>query len=177
MALPTIVAPPEAPRFLADAHEIEELSRYAQVSMQSGHGRPRVIRSLPERTVNVSWFLEAAAMAAVYEWYEGTLEAGTQLFAAQLATQGPNPSTGTWPSLSWWSARWVEFQTEMLNYGRGRVFGRLYLIEGPFQEGPDLGALAMEIRVPLLGSAAPTIPADLAMEIDAALDGFVDETS
>ena len=177
MALPTIIAPPEAPVFLADGHEIEELSRYAQVPMQTGHSRPRARRSQPERMVDVSWFLEAASMLAVYEWYEGTLEAGTRLFAARVATQGPGPISGVWPSLSWWTARWVQFQTEMLHYGRGRVTGRLYLVEGPFQTGPDLGSLAMEIRAPLLGSATPTVPADLAMEITAALDGFVDETS
>lgn len=177
MALPTIIAPPEAPVFLADGHEIEELSKYAQVPMQTGHSRTRITRSQAERVVDVSWFLEAEAMAAVYEWYEGTLEAGTKLFAARVAAQGIDPSTETWPLLYWWSARWMQFQTEMLNYGRGRVLGKLYLIEGPFEEGPDLGSLAMEIRVPLLGTAIPTIPADLAMEISVALDGFVDETS
>ena len=177
MALPTIIAPPEAPVFLADGHEIEELSRYAQVPMQTGHSRPRARRSQPERMVDVSWFLEAAPMLAVYEWYEGTLEAGTRLFAARVATQGPGPISGVWPSLSWWTARWVQFQTEMLHYGRGRVYGRLYLIEGPYETGPDPRSLAMAIRAPLLGSATPTIPAELAMEIDAALDGFVDETS
>lgn len=177
MALPTIIAPPEAPVFLADGHEIEELSRYAQVSMQVGHSRVRAVRSQKERMVDVVWFLEAAQLLAVYEWYEGTLEAGTRLFAARVATQGPGPTSGVWPSLSWWTARWVQFQTEMLHYGRGRVFGRLYLIEGPFEEGPDLSSLAMEIRAPLLGSATPTIPADLAMEISVPVDGFVDETS
>ena len=177
MALPTIIAPPEAPVFLADGHEIEELSRYAQVQMQVGHGRARRVRSLSERMVDVSWFLEAEAMQAVYEWYEGTLQAGTQLFAARLATEGLDLVSETWPSLSWWTARWVQFQTEMMNLGRGRVYGRLYLIEGPFVAGPDLGSLAMEIRAPLRASATPTIPPDLAMEISAPLDGFTDETS
>lgn len=177
MALPTIIAPPEAPVFLADGHEIEELSRYAQVPMQVGHSRARPVRSSNERIVNVRWFLEAEPMAAVYEWYEGTLEAGTRLFAARVARQGGDPTSGLWPSLAWWSARWLSFQTEMLHYGRGVVTGRLYLIEGPFAEGPDLGSLAMEIRAPLLGSASPTIPVALAMEIEAGLDGFVDETS
>lgn len=177
MALPTIIAPPEAPHFLADGHEVEEISRFAKLPQQTGHSRTRAVRSLPERMVDVSWFLEADAMLAVYEWYEGALQAGTRLFAARVATQGGDPTTGVWPSLSWWTARWVQFQTEMLHYGRGRVTGRLYLVEGPFQTGPDLGSLAMEIRAPLLGSATPTVPADLAMEITAALDGFVDETS
>lgn len=177
MALPGIIAPPEAPAFLADGHEIEELSRYVQVQMQVGHSRPRVVRSLAERTVDVQWFLEAPAMSAVYEWYEGTLEAGTKLFAARVAAQGIDPPAQVWPLLTWWTARWVQFQTEMLNYGRGRVFGRIYLIEGPFDTGPDLGSLAMEIRAPLLGTATPYIPADLIMEIDVALNGFVDETS
>lgn len=177
MALPGIIAPPEAPVFLADGHEIEEISGYVQVQMQTGHSRPRRVRSLRERMVNVEWFLEAGPMLAVYEWYEGTLDAGTRLFAARVATQGPGPTSGVWPSLSWWTARWVQFQTEMLHKGRGRVFGRIYLIEGPFETGPDLSSLAMEIRVPLLGSSLPSIPAALAMEIVVALDGFVDETS
>lgn len=177
MALPTIIAPPEAPVFLADQHEIEELSRYAQVPMQIGHSRPRVVRSRNERVLDVSWFLEADELLAVYEWYESTLQAGTHLFAAHVARQGGDPTTGAWPSLAWWTARWMEFQTEMLHYGRGIVTGKLYLIDGPFADGPDLGSLAMEIRVPLLGSAAPTIPSALAMEISVALDGFVDETS
>lgn len=177
MALPTIIAPPDAPRFLADGHAIQELSRYAQVKMQTGHSRVRATRSLSERVVDVSWFLEADAMLSVYEWYEGTLEAGTKLFSARVATQGGDPTTGAWPSLSWWSARWVDFQTEMLHYGRGRVTGKLYLIDGPFAEGPDLGALAMEISVPLVGRATPNIPVDLAMEISVPLDGYLDETS
>lgn len=177
MALPTIVAPPEAPVFLADGHEIEELSRYAQVKVQTGHSRARPVRAANERIVSVRWFLEPAAMAAVYEWYEGTLQAGTRLFAARVARQGGDPTSGAWPSLAWWSARWIDFQTDMLHHGRGVVTGRLYLIEGPFADGPDLGALAMEIRAPLLGTASPTIPVDLAMEIEAGLDGFVDETS
>ena len=177
MALPGIIAPPEAPVFLADGHEIEHLSRYVQVQMQTGHSRPRVVRSQPERMVNVEWFLEAPAMLAGYEWYEGTLEAGTKLFSARVASQGIDPATQVWPLLTWWTARWVQFQTEMLNLSRGRVSGRIYLIEGPFETGPDLSSLAMEIRAPLLGTAAPYVPADLAMEIDVALDGFVDETS
>jgi len=177
VALPTIVAPPEAPVFLADGHQIENLSRYAQVPMQTGHSRPRVVRSKAERMVDVVWLLEAAPLLAVYEWYEGTLKAGTELFAARVATQGPGPTSGRWPSLSWWTARWVQFQTEMMHYGRGRVFGKLYLIDGPFEEGPDLSSLSMEIRAPLLGRAIPYIPADMTMEIDVSLDGFVDETS
>jgi len=190
MALPTIVAPPEAPVFLAEGHEIEELSRYAQVPMQTGHSRARPVLSQNERMVSVRWFLDGPALAAVYEWYEGTLQAGTRLFAARVARQGGDPTTGVWPSLAWWTARWVEFETQMLprpallidpdtdvTLTRGVVSGRIYLIEGPFAEGPDLGALAMEIRAPLLGTALPTIPADLAMEISVALDGFVDETS
>ncbi len=177
MALPTIIAPPEAPVFLADGHEIEELSRYAQVTMQTGHSRTRAVRSSNERTVAVRWFLSAEAMLAVYEWYEGTLQAGTRLFAARVARQGGDPTSGAWPSLAWWSARWLSFSTELLHYGRGVVTGRLYLIEGPFEDGPDLQSLAMEIRAPLLGSASPTIPVALAMEIEAGLDGFVDETS
>lgn len=177
MALPTIVAPPEAGVFLADGHEIEELSRYAQVPMQVGHSRPRVVRSLNERMVDVSWFLEADALLAVYEWYEGTLQAGTRLFAARVASQGVAPASGAWPRLSWWTARWVQFQYEMLHYGRGVITGRVYLIEGPFEDGPDLSSMAMEILVPLLGSASPTVPTALAMEISVALDGFVDETS
>lgn len=177
MALPSIIAPPEAPVFLADGHEIEELSRYAQVPMQTGHSRPRVVRSQNERVVNVRWYLEPEPMLSVYEWYEGVLEAGTRLFAARVARQGGDPASGEWPSLAWWTARWIDFQTEMLHYGRGVVTGRVYLIEGPFANGPDLSSLAMEIRAPLLGSAAPTIPANLAMEISAGLNGFVDETS
>lgn len=177
MALPTIIAPPEAPVFLAEGHDIDELSRYAQVRMQVGHSRARPVRSANERVVSVRWFLDADALLAVYEWYEGTLEAGTRLFAAKVARQGGDPTSGEWPSLAWWSARWLDFSTEMLHYGRGVVSGRLYLIEGPFAEGPDLGSLAMEIRAPLIGSASPTIPTSLAMEIEVGLDGFVDETS
>lgn len=169
MALPTIVAPPGTPVFLADGHEIEELSPYAQIRFGTGHGRARPARTLVERIVAVEWFLEADQMLEVYEWYEDGLEAGRRTFSAYLKKLGAG--------MIWREALWIVFETEMLHLGRGRVSGRLLLFGPEYTTGPTLNDLSVELLFPLNASATPTIPADLSAEFDFSLDAFVDETS
>ena len=169
MALPPIIAPPGTPVFLADGHEIEEVSPYAQIRFGTGHGRARPARTIVERVVSVEWFLSAAQMLDVYEWYEDGLEAGERTFSAYLKRLGAG--------MIWREARWIQFETEMLHFGRGRVSGSLLLFGPEYSQGPTINDLAIEVLFPLNAVATPTIPVDLSIEIDFALDAFVDETS
>jgi len=169
MALPPIIAPPSAPVFLADGHEIEEISSFARVRFATGHGRARPTRTIVERIVSVEWFLEAAAMLEVYEWYEDGLEAGSRTFSAYLKRLGGG--------MIWREARWITFETEMLHFGRGRVSGRLLLFGPEYAQGPTINDLAVEVLFPLRAAATPAFATEFAVELDFALDAFVDETS
>ena len=150
MALPTIIAPPSAPVFLAEGHEIEEISTFAQVRFATGHGRARPARTVVERIVSVEWFLEAGPMLEVFNWYEDGLEAGARTFSAYLKKLGGG--------MVWREARWLNFETEMLHLGRGRVSGRLLLFGPEYTAGPTLNDLSVEMLFPLNASATPTVP-------------------
>lgn len=161
MSLPGIIAPPGTPVFLAEGHQIAEDSVFAQVNFRSGHARSRRARTVPERVVSVSWFLEADQLADVESWFENDLQAGALQFAARVANQGPG--------LLYWTARWIEFQTQMLPLGRGLVTGTLLLTGEGSETGPDLSELAAEVSVALAGAATATIPNELAAEVVIAL--------
>lgn len=169
MALPPIIAPPGTPVFLADGHDVEDVSRYAQVRFATGHGRARPARSSLDSIVSVEWFLEAAQMNDVYAWYEDGLEAGARTFSAYLKRFGSG--------MFWREARWLNFETEMLHFGRGRASGRLFLFGPEYTQGPTINDLAVEILFPLRASATATTISDLTAELDFALDAFVDEAS
>lgn len=164
MTLPTITAPEGAPVFLAEGHEIEEDSVFAQVAYTTGHSRARRVWTVPERVVTVSWLLEPDVLAAVDDWYETTLRVGSRQFAARVRNQGASAA------LLWWTARWITYQVEMMNLGRGRVSGTLLLTGDGSEIGPDTGALAMEIEIPLIDIRSnANVPQVLAMEISIAL--------
>lgn len=169
MALPPIIAPPGTPVFLADGNDVEDISRHAQVRFATGHGRARPVRAALDSIVSVQWFLEAAQMADVYAWYEDGLDAGARTFSAYLKRFGVG--------MYWREARWLNFETEMLHLGRGRVSGRLFLFGPEYTEGPAVNDLAVEVLFPLQASATATTLADLTAELDFSLDAFVDETS
>jgi hypothetical protein len=162
MTLPTITAPSGTPVFLAEGHGIEEDSVFAQVKFATGHSRARRVWTVTERVVSVQWFLEADEMLAVDDWYENVLLAGAREFSAYVRNQGDG--------MLWWRARWVEYRTEMLHKGRGRVTGSLLLTGEGSVTGPDTGALEMEIAVALLDTRSTvSVPSGLAMEISIAL--------
>lgn len=164
MTLPSITAPPGTPAFLVDGHAIEEDSVFAQVRTATGHSRARRRWTVIERVVAVSWLLEADQLEAVDSWYEDALLVGEREFAAQIANQGAGARK------LWWRARWISFDIEMLHKGRGLVSGSLFLTGEGSAEGPDTGALAMEVAVSLLDIRSSIfLPADLAMEIDVEL--------
>lgn len=169
MALPPIIAPPGTPVFLADGHEVEEVSRHAQVRFGTGHGRARPARTAVDRIISVAWFLSAEQMLDVFNWYEDGLEAGALTFSAYIKRIGAG--------MVWREARWIQFETEMLHLGRGRVSGRLMLFGPEYAQGPVINDLAVEVLFPLNAVATPTIPVELAAELSFALDAFVDETS
>lgn len=163
MALPTITAPPGTPVFLAAGHQHVEDSAYAQVRPTTGHSRARRVWTTTERVVAVSWLLSASQMAAVDAWFEDDLEAGALEFAAQVANLGPG--------LLWYRARWISFETELLNLGRGRVSGTLLLIGEGTATPPETGALAAEISARLVSVPASfSVPVSLAAEISVPLE-------
>jgi hypothetical protein len=160
MTLPTITAPEGTPVFLAEGHSIEEDSVYAQVPYTTGHSRARRVWTVPERVVSVSWLLDADLLAAVDAWYEDALLAGTREFAARVRNQGAGAA------LLWWTARWINFETEMLHLGRGRVSGSLLLTGEGSETGPETGAMAMEVLIDLVDvRSAVSVPKVLAMEV------------
>lgn len=163
MTLPTIIAPPTAPVFLAAGHQINEDGVFAPVRFGTGHARNRRTRTKTERTVSVSWFLEAGPLADVWSWYENDLQAGALPFAARVANQEG-------AGLVYWAARWVDFNIELLPKGRGRLTGQLYLYGEPSETGPDLSELAAEVSIALQGAATATIPSNLAAEVVIALE-------
>lgn len=158
MSLPSITAPSGTPPFLAYGHGIEEDSVFANVKSATGHGRKRRVYTVPERVVQVSWFLDADELEAVEDWYENTLQAGSLEFAAQVANQGPG--------LLWWTARWVDIQYELLHFGRARVTGSLFLTGEGSETGPDTSDLAMEVVVALIDIRSKAVlSSSLAMEV------------
>lgn len=160
MTLPSITAPTGTPVFQEAGHGIEEDSVYAQVQFATGHSRARRVSTVTERVVSVSWFLEADELAAVDDWYQSALQAGTREFSAQVRSQV------TGQRLLWWTARWIEFQTVMLTRNRGRAGGRLLLTGDGSETGPELGVLAMEVLVELLDvRSTVSLPVPLAMEV------------
>jgi hypothetical protein len=164
VGLPSITAPSGCPVFLADGHGIDEDSLYAQVPMATGHSRTRKRYTVTDRVVTVRWLLEPALLTAVDDWYENTLLAGTRQFAARVRNQGAGPA------LLWWRARWIDFSTELMHLGRGLVSGRLLLTGEGQVDGPETGALAMEVSVALLDiRSSVAVQAHLAMEILVAL--------
>jgi hypothetical protein len=169
MALPPIIAPPGTPVFLAEGHDVEDISRHAQVRFATGHGRARPVRSALNSIISVEWFLEAAQLADVRAWYEDGLEAGARSFSAYLKRFGAG--------MYWREARWLNFETEMLHFGRGRVSGRLFLFGPEYNTGPTVNDLAVEVLFPLQASATPYTFTDFTTELDFSLDAFVDETS
>lgn len=128
MALPTILAPAGTPVFLAEGHAIALRNVYAPVRFAKGTARQRRVVTAQQRIVAVEWLLSGAQMADVEQWYEQTLDAGAIEFSARVANQGAG--------LLYWRARWLEFQTEMMHLGRGRVSGKLLLTGTPQVEVP-----------------------------------------
>lgn len=164
VGLPSITAPDGTPVFLAEGHGIDEDSLYAQVPMTTGHSRTRKRYTVTDRVVTVRWFLDSGLPPVVNDWYENTLLAGTRAWSARVRNQGAGPA------MLWWRARWIDYQMEMLHLGRGLVSGRLLLTGEGQVDGPETGALAMEVSVALLDiRSSVAVQAHLAMEILVAL--------
>ena len=130
MTLPSITAPAGTPVFLAEGHDVEGLGPFAQVQFTVGHRRARRVHTATERIVSVSWLLRTSQLAAVDDWFEDDLEAGTLPFAAQVAREDGS-------GLAWWHAQWVRpYQTELLHLGRARIRGALLLTGTRSLTGP-----------------------------------------
>jgi hypothetical protein len=160
MALPEITVPAGAPIFLVAGHQIDEADQYASIPMGRGHSRKRRVTTPPsERVVDVAWILTTAQMAAVDDWFENTLKAGNEFFAAQVANQDAFGRL-------WWKAKWLEpYLSEPLHRGYWRVSGKLFLVGEGTLTPPVSTTLGTEITVPLLGSASIEVGKGLALEI------------
>lgn len=162
-----MISVPDGVCFFVEGHGIDEASVYSQVKPITGHSRARRVWTITERVVSVSSVLEADKLAEVDAWFENDLQAGSLEFAAQVADQRDGDQ------LLWWTARWVDYSVEMLHFGRGRVFGTLFLTGEGSEIGPDT-ALSMEISVPLLDIRSSLYPpTSLAMEIAVSLEQTV----
>lgn len=146
MSLPGITAPAGTPVFLAAGHSVQEDSLYRQVSFGTGHSRMRRVCTALERIVSVEWFLDAGDMEAVDDWLENTLQAATREFSARVANQDGS-------GLLWWRARWLTPPGfEMMNLGRAKLSGQLFLTGEGSSTPPDTGSLSMRIREALTGT-------------------------
>lgn len=161
MSVPNIKPPPGTPRFQQGGHSIDEDSAYAQVEYGTGGSRARRLTTETQRIISVGWWLTAARLAAVENWYEVSLRAGEREFAAEVKTEGE----GT----QWWTARWVQFQTEMKTKNRGRVTGKLLLTGTPQTHAPNGVDLAMTA-----GSALLDIRSNLALATDMTMSISID---
>ena len=156
MALPELTLPDGTPAFLADGHGIELMPLYADVAMRTGHDRRRRVYTTVPRIVSVGLQMTAAQMLAFHNWFEGPLQAGAQVFSAQVANQGPG--------LLWWRARFVEpYTADAGEAGASfKVSARLLLTGDGSVAGPYTPFLQASALVPLTGSAVLTAPFDLA---------------
>lgn len=162
MSVPNIKAPPGTPRFQGEGHELQIKSPYAHVPFTSGHSRARRLFTTTVRVVRVEWFLSAAQLAAIDDWYLNVLKAGERQFAAEVMKQG----VGT----LWWTARWISFEIDMKTKNRGRLRGSLFLSGTPQANAPSGVALELSVTANLRDvRSTVALPTDLAMSVSAAL--------
>ena len=167
MALPELTQPDGTPAFLADGHAIELVDQYADTGVATGHDIRRRVYTTTPRLVSVGLQLTAAQMLAWHQWFEGPLQAGAQWFSAQLANQGPG--------LLWWKARFAEHYTAEAGEAAAsfRVAARLLVVGDGSAIGPYVPAMQASVQIALSGSAALTVPADLAAAVTVALQSAV----
>ena len=163
MALPGITLPDGVPILLGEGHAIEESSVFAAVKPTTGHRRMRRLYTVPDRVVPVNWSLNSAQMAVFDDWFENALAVGSNFFSIRVKDQD---SAG----LLWWKAKWVEpYTADPVAPNRWHVTGSVKLFGEGSATPPDVSALALEISVPLTGSAVVTAPQGLELEITVAL--------
>lgn len=163
MSVPNIKAPPGTPRFLLDGHGIEPVSVHANVTLASGHSRTRRLTTIDSRIVSVSWFLSAAKLAVIDDWYHRVLKSGERQFAAEVADQGPS-------KVKWWTARWLDFEISMRTKNRGRLAGRIFITGEPSLIEPSGVDLSLSVTTALRDVRSSIfLPTDLALSVSTAL--------
>lgn len=166
MSLPGITAPGSAPAFLVTGHSQQADGLFASLTTGAGHLRRRRVGATQLRRVTVEWFLTAAQMAAVDDWFENALVAGSLPFSARIENEG----VGT----VWWSAKWAApWSAEPINAGKAgivwHVVGQLVLSGSSSTTPPITSDLSVEFSAALVGSAIAVVPVPLAVEFSAAL--------
>lgn len=162
MSVPNIKPPPGTPRFLLDGHGIELLPAHANVKMALGHSRTRRITTADARTVSVSWFLSAAQLEAIDNWYHIILRSGERQFAAEVLTQGLG--------VRWWTARWIQYEVSMRTKNRGRLSGTIFLTGEPTAVAPSGVALSLSVTTALRDvRSSLSLPTDLSLSVSADL--------
>jgi hypothetical protein len=165
MSLPGITAPSGTPVFLAAGHNFKERGLYETVEFGTGHSRTRPVRTALQRITSVQWDLSESLAAAVDDWLEDTLKAGSLEFAALVASEDG-------PGMLWWRARWLEMPTwEILHKGYKRLSGRLFLVGEGSIEGPDTSTMAVAF-VERLTAGPLRIATDASMAV-AFRDGLI----
>lgn len=96
MALPSIVMPGALPAWAASGQALTLGWPYAAVPVATGAPRRRRVLTVAEHSGAGEMLLTAAEAAIFCAWYEYTLQAGSQRFAA--------PLIGTGAARQWWDA-------------------------------------------------------------------------
>lgn len=165
MALPEIKLPSGLPYFLADGHAIELEPVFDDQTRQTGLTRRRRIFTKAHRIQTVSLLLEEDEAAALYDWYERDLKAGSLAFSAQIADE-----SGV---AMYWTAEWITSpQYVGMHLGKWRVTGKLRLgFDAPTIDGPVRSSFIANVFVGLKGSATISVQKLFEAEVVVALSG------
>lgn len=99
MALPTLTMPAGTPDWEAVPHVTGIGSPFAEIPFEVGAPRLRRVSTGMPHTLQAQMLLNGPQAAAVWAWFEGSLEAGAQPFAGvTLAPSGAR---------QWWHMRFV----------------------------------------------------------------------
>lgn len=162
MTLPLITIPPGTPDFQIEGHGIETGDVFGTIRRRQGTSRRRRLFTIAPHRAPVNLFLSEEQVANFHSWFESDLLAGERHFSARIKRQGAG--------VLWWDAEWeAPPRYEPLGGRRWRVSGVLILHGDGSETPPAVGALSMELRVPVYLNASINAGAVLAMEISVAL--------
>lgn len=162
MTLPLITLPSGTPDFQADAHGIETGDVFGSIRRRQGTSRRRRLFTIAPHRSPVDLFLDEEQVSAFHSWFEVDLVAGERHFSARIKRQGAG--------VLWWDSEWESPpRYEPLGNGKWRVAGVLILHGEGSETPPAVGALSMELRVPVFVNASINAGAVLAMEISVPL--------
>lgn len=164
MTLPLLRVPATLPLFRNIGHTVEEDDVFATIGNASGHNRRRRVKSIPPRTVSVSWRLSREQMAVFDAWFEDSLVVGKKQFAVPVRNDEGE-------GITWWTGAWLEVpKTDPMPNGRWSFEGTLLLTGEPTNTPPDTEPLAIAFSGALVVTATNSVTNPLAISFSAALE-------